>query len=229
MTFPKYISRNSPISDSISMWQPHQPTFELCLPIHATSCRHTSLIHPKQQTLSTCPWVPRTSAWERYFSNWLLYTDMPHEEGIEYALHYMKLNANTLPPGAPSPNTIGVLLETILKKNNVSFMGRHFLQLSSTAMVTKAFPTYINLFLGHHDEIIRKAFIWAISFWEEIHRRHLRDLPRHYQTTPIHERFHDQPPTHDQIHFSTLQPIVILPRHADPHRSGLRTLNNPVQ
>ena len=96
----------------------------------------------------------------------LLYTDIPHEEGIEYVLHYMKLNANTLPPGAPNPHTIGVLLDTILKNNNVSFMDRHFLELSSTAKVTNASPPYSNLFLGHHDEIIRKAFIWAIPFWK---------------------------------------------------------------
>ena len=58
-----------------------------------------------------------------------LYTNIPHEEGIESVLHYMKLHANTLPPGAPSPHTIGVLLETILKNNNLSFMDRRFLQL----------------------------------------------------------------------------------------------------
>ena len=102
----------------------------------------------------------------------LLYTSIRHEEGIEYVLHYMKLNANTLPPGAPSPHTIGVLLETIRKKNYVSFMNRHFLQLVSTAMGTKASPLYSNLFMGRHDEIIRKAFIWAIPC-----RWHLPDLP----------------------------------------------------
>ena len=95
-----------------------------------------------------------------------LYTNIPHEEGIESVLHYMKLHANTLPPGAPSPHTIGVLLETILKNNNLSFMDRHFLQLVGTAMGTKAAPPYANLFMGRHEETIREAFIWAILFWK---------------------------------------------------------------
>ena len=95
-----------------------------------------------------------------------LYINIPHEEGIESVLHYMKLHANTLPPGAPSPHTIGVLLETILKNNNLSFMDRHFLQLVGTAMGTKAAPPYANLFMGRHEETIREAFIWAIPFWK---------------------------------------------------------------
>ena len=78
----------------------------------------------------------------------------------------MKLHANTLPPGTPSPHTIGVLLETILKNNNLSFMDTHFLQLVGTAMESKATPPYANLFMGRHKETIREAFIWAIPFWK---------------------------------------------------------------
>ena len=71
-----------------------------------------------------------------------LYTNIPHEEGIKSVLHYMKLHANTLPPGALNVHTIGVLLETILKNNNLLFMDRHFLQIVGTAMGTKAAPPY---------------------------------------------------------------------------------------
>ena len=81
-----------------------------------------------------------------------LYTNIPHEEGIESVLHYMKLHANTLPPGAPSPHTIGILLETILKNNNLSFIDKHFLQLVGTAMGTKAAPPYASLFMGHQKK-----------------------------------------------------------------------------
>ena len=80
-----------------------------------------------------------------------LYTNIPHEEGIESVLHYVKLHANTLPPDAPNPDTIGILLETILKNNNRSFMDKHFLQLVGTAMGTKAAPPYANLFMGRHE------------------------------------------------------------------------------
>ena len=91
-----------------------------------------------------------------------LFTNISHEEGIESVLHYMKLHANALPPCAPSLHTIRILLETILKNN------RHFLQLISTAMGTKASPPYTNLFMGRHKETILEAFIWAITFWKRL-------------------------------------------------------------
>ena len=65
-----------------------------------------------------------------------LYTNITHEEGIDSVLHYMKLHADLLPPDAPNPHTIGILLETILKHSNLSFMNKHFLQLVGTAMGT---------------------------------------------------------------------------------------------
>ena len=153
MTFPRYISPNSPIPNIFI-----QPLADI-LPSYIWDRKH--FLHlleflaplPENAILVT---DDVTS----------LYVNIPHEEGIEYVLHYMKLNANTLPSGAPSPHTIGVLLKTILKNNNVSFMDRHFLQLVSTAMGTKASPPYSNLFMGRHNEIIRKAFIWAITFWK---------------------------------------------------------------
>ena len=76
----------------------------------------------------------------------------------------MKLHADALPPVAPSPHTIGILLETILKHSNLSLMDKHFLQLVGTAIGTKAAPPYANLFMGHHEETIWEAFICAIPF-----------------------------------------------------------------
>lgn len=114
-----------------------------------------------------------------------LYTCIPHEEDIESVLHCMKLHADTLPPSAPSPHTIGILFKTILKNNSVSFMGRHSHQLVSTTLGTKAAPPFANLFMNCYKETI---------LLEEIHRRHLLDLPGHYQTAPIHQGFHEQPP-----------------------------------
>ena len=95
-----------------------------------------------------------------------LYTNIRHVEGIESVLHYMKLHADVLPLGALSPHTISVLLETILKNNNLSFMDKHFLKLVGTAMGTKAAPQYTNLFMGCQEETLRKAFILAIPFWK---------------------------------------------------------------
>ena len=95
-----------------------------------------------------------------------LYTNIPHEEGIEPVQHYMKFHANTLPPDALSPSMIGILLEIILKNDNLSFMDKHFLQLVATAMGARAAPPYANLFMGSHEETICEAFIWAILFWK---------------------------------------------------------------
>ena len=35
-------------------------------------------------------------------------------------------------------------------------------------MGTKAAPPYANLFMGHHEKTICKAFIWAILFWKRL-------------------------------------------------------------
>ena len=64
----------------------------------------------------------------------------------------VKLHADILPPGTTSPHTIGILLETIQKNNNLSFMDKHFLQLVDTANGTKAAPPYANLFMGRQGE-----------------------------------------------------------------------------
>ena len=96
-----------------------------------------------------------------------LYTNIPHEEGIESVLHHMKLHTNTLPPVAQSPRTIGLLLETILKNSNSLFMDRHFLQLVGTTMEATVATPYANLFMGCYKEAIRKP-----SFGPSPSRRH---------------------------------------------------------
>lgn len=93
-----------------------------------------------------------------------LYINKPDEE--DTVLHCMKFHADTLPPGAPHPHSVGMLLETILKNNNLSFMDKHFLQLVGTAVGTKATQPYANFFMDQHEETIHEAFIWAILFWK---------------------------------------------------------------
>ena len=63
-----------------------------------------------------------------------------------------------------APHTIKILLETILKNNNLSLIDRHFLQLVGAAMGIKTTPPCANLFMGHHKEAIWEAFIWAIPY-----------------------------------------------------------------
>ena len=40
-----------------------------------------------------------------------LYTNIPHDEGIESVLHYRKLHANTLPPGVQAPTQLEYYLK----------------------------------------------------------------------------------------------------------------------
>ena len=58
----------------------------------------------------------------------------------------MKVHCDTLPLGTQSPHTIGILLETILKNNNLSFMDMRFLQLVHTAMETQAAHSHMPTF-----------------------------------------------------------------------------------
>ena len=145
------------------MCQPYWSTSELFHQLHTTSCEDTPLIHARQQILSTAPWTTPTTAWERYFSNWWCHITVHEHTTPE---RHRACIANTLPPGAPSRHTIGVLLERNLKNNNLSFIDRHFVQLVGTAMGTKAAPPYANFFMDCHEETIREAFICAIPFWK---------------------------------------------------------------
>ena len=142
-----------------------------------------------------------------------LYTNIPHEEDIESVLRYMKLHADTLPPGVSSPHTIGILLETILKNNNPSFMDKHFLQLFGTAMRTKAARPYVKLFMGGHENNHTRTLYLGNPLLEKVHRPHLPDLLKHYQPASIPTRLHEPLPPQNQVHLSTLHPTNILPRH----------------
>lgn len=95
-----------------------------------------------------------------------LYTNIPHEEGIEAVLHYMRIHKNIIPSPSPSPHTIAVLIDTILKNNNLSFLDLHFLQVVGTAMGTKMAPPYSNCFMGRQEEKIRENFISLLLFWK---------------------------------------------------------------
>ena len=126
----------------------------------------------------------------------------------------MKLHANYPPPGSPSPQTIGILLENILKNKNLSFKDRYFLQFVGTVIGTKA---------AHHtstsSSVVTKKPLSGQS-----------PSGRDSQMTsfwPVLDRFHEQPHTHDQIHFWTLHLRDVLPRHEDPHTSRPQTLSNP--
>ena len=93
------------------------------------------------------------------------YTNMPHEEGIESVLLYMRIHPNTLPLGSPSPDIISILLEIILKNNHLSFLDRNVLKPIVSATGTSATPSYTKLFEGCLKKTVWEAFIGAINLF----------------------------------------------------------------
>ena len=76
-----------------------------------------------------------------------LYTNIPHNEGINACDHYLRTSShNTTPTG-----TLCDLIRMILTMNNFSFNGDHYLQIHGTAMGTKMAPSFANLFLGYFE------------------------------------------------------------------------------
>ena len=50
------------------------------------------------------------------------------------------------------------------------------------------------------QKFIWEAFLWSTPPLEKVHRWHLLDLPRHYQTAPIYGGFYKQHPPQNKIH-----------------------------
>jgi hypothetical protein len=73
-----------------------------------------------------------------------LYTNIPHDEGIEACREVWNNRINQ----RPSTESFIQLLEHVLNFNNFMFNGEHFLQISGTAMGTKMAPSYANIFMG---------------------------------------------------------------------------------
>jgi hypothetical protein len=84
-----------------------------------------------------------------------LYPNIPHLQG---ALDAVKKMLNKQRPGRgpgpvrPSNNVLVKLLEIVLTKNNITFNGKHFLQLIGTAIGTKATPGVANEYLAMFEK-----------------------------------------------------------------------------
>ncbi|XP_071145079.1 uncharacterized protein [Mytilus edulis] len=90
-----------------------------------------------------------------------LYTNIPHDEGIE-ACREVWNSRNTLHP--PTECLIQ-LLTLVLKCNNFTFNGEHFLQVNGTAMGTKMAPSYANIFMGKLEQRILNSFLYQPLSW----------------------------------------------------------------
>ncbi|XP_065672126.1 uncharacterized protein LOC136089953 [Hydra vulgaris] len=102
-----------------------------------------------------------------------LYTNIPHRDGIDAALHYLRLiPIQDRPTDCPSPGIIGNLIEEILSNSTFSFGDKHYHQLTGTSMGTRVAPCYANLFMGRLDEQITNQFPNHITFY----RRFIDDI-----------------------------------------------------
>jgi hypothetical protein len=55
----------------------------------------------------------------------------------------------------PPTECLVQLLTLVLKHNNFTFNGEHFLQINGTAMGTKMAPSYANNFMGKLEKLIK--------------------------------------------------------------------------
>ena len=81
-----------------------------------------------------------------------LYTNIPHEEGIEACLYYTKLYKASLPPYTPNNRILETLFKFVLENNFFTFEDVLYRQRFGTAMGTKMSPPYATLFLGKLEE-----------------------------------------------------------------------------
>ena len=79
-----------------------------------------------------------------------LYTNIPHNDGIEACREAWDQRAVKEPP----TECLVQLLTLVLKHSNFTFNGEHFLQINGTAMGTKMAPSYANIFMGKLEKLI---------------------------------------------------------------------------
>ena len=79
-----------------------------------------------------------------------LYTNIPNDEGLRTILK--KLVDTRGPNVQPKNQSLVDLAELVLTRNNIEFNGKHYHQISGTAMGTKLAPSYANLFMEKLEE-----------------------------------------------------------------------------
>ena len=85
-----------------------------------------------------------------------LYTNIPHSDGIEACKEIWESRSVKVPPS----DCFVTMLTMVLKKNNFTFNGDHYLQINGTAMGTKMAPSYANTFIGKFETTARIVQIY---------------------------------------------------------------------
>ena len=124
-----------------------------------------------------------------------LYTNIPHNEGIEACRHFL----NTRQEKSLPAESICDLIRMILTMNNFSFNNEHYLQVHGTAMGTRMAPSYANLFMGKFEQHAienapLKPFVWwrfiddVFMIWTE-GEEHLKDFIRYLNSVHASIKF----------------------------------------
>ena len=103
-----------------------------------------------------------------------LYTNIPHNEGIDACLHYLQKYNTEVPSFTPNQTILRTLFHFVLENNYFLFKDNLYKQLSGTAMGTKMAPPYADLFLGKFeaDHILTSPFAGKIN----LYKRFLDDI-----------------------------------------------------
>ena len=98
-----------------------------------------------------------------------LYTNIPHNEGIDACRHFLDTSLSDRNASSISTETLCVLLRMILAMNNFSFNDKHYLQTHGTAMGTTMAPSYANLFLAKFEtDALSRAPFQPFIWWRYI-------------------------------------------------------------
>ena len=96
-----------------------------------------------------------------------LYTNIPHNEGIDACRHFLNTRDRYASP--ISTETLCDLIRMILTMNNFSFNDKHYLQTHGTAMGTRMAPSYANLFLAKFEtDALSRAPFQPFIWWRYI-------------------------------------------------------------
>ena len=182
------------VTDNLSRYVTHflQPLAEM-LPSHIKDTTHFL------QELQKLPPLPdNTFLVTADVSS--LYTNIPHEEGINAALHYITTHRKNLPKYTPPNQVFRNMLRLILGNSIFEFMDEIFHQISGTSMGTRMAPPYANLFMGLLEQAIQAKFGTLFSFW----KRFIDDIFFLFQGTEIElkEMFTHMNSTHPTIKFT---------------------------
>ena len=103
-----------------------------------------------------------------------LYTNIPHEEGIDACIYFIEKYRTTLPSFTPNKTILKTLFLFVLENNYFEFENILYKQLFGTAMGTKMAPPYTNLFLGYLEET--KILASTYKTFIELYVRFLDDI-----------------------------------------------------